>query len=116
MLTERFEIALMQDIKRLKRSMSELDDCSVSIRKWNLYKVHLMGLNLFMKKHPDITIEQVLDLLKSNSYHFKILNECIKLVPDLFDDLKEDDYDNILDKMYTFQRERIINKHNVGNL
>ena len=106
MNNKQFQIILRKELKNIKRfSENAKPEYSISCRHWNLDKAHLNALYNMITTYTFLTDEEVNGLIKQNPVKLRFLNECMELVPNMLQSLRESGHGIVFEQYYDAKKE-----------
>ena len=100
MTNEVFQRLLRMEKKRLQRLILKIPDCPRTFRQWNKYKVELKAISTILTEHPEVSNQEMEQLIKLNPTTLKFVNDCLEVVPDMLNNLKDNGYEVVFNEYY----------------
>ena len=100
MTNEVFQRLLRLEKKRLQRLILKIPDCPRTFRQWNKYKVELKAISTILTEHPEVSNQEMEQLIKLNPTTLKFVNDCLEVVPDMLNNLKDNGYEVVFNEYY----------------
>ena len=106
MTNEEFQKILRSEVKNIKRGFLNIADCPKVFRQWNKYKIELRALKNMLNTYRDVKTEEWEYFIKLNPTTLSFVNNCLTVVPNMLEKLRDGYYEDIITEFYQIKRDQ----------